>query len=87
MLLRDEIVQQALSLPPEDRAYVAELLEESLQECDFATQEVADAWSREIDRRIQAYKRGETTPVDADVALQHMRNALEEHRSKQASPQ
>ena len=76
MTTRDAIARQALALPPEDRAYVADLLEESLQECAFASQEIADAWSCEIDRRIQAYQRGETTPVDADVALQRMRGKV-----------
>ena len=87
MTLRDQIVQQALSLPAEDRAYVADLLEGSLPESSFCDPEIAAAWSQEIERRIQAYDRGETTAVDFDVALEQMHQALAAHRSsKSATP-
>lgn len=87
MTVRDYVAQQALSLPPEDRAYVAELLEESLHEYEFANQEIAEAWSREIDRRVLAYRRGESVSVDADVAMQSMRDALDAHIASKANPQ
>ncbi|WP_437185263.1 addiction module protein [Planctomicrobium sp. SH668] len=85
MTLRDQIIQQALTLPPEDREYVADLLEGSLPVGEFRTEEIADAWSQEIDRRISAYDRGETTAVDFDVALDNMRQALETHRANKAA--
>lgn len=85
MTLRDQIIQQALTLPPEDREYVADLLEGSLPVGEFRTAEIADAWSQEIDRRISAYDRGETTAVDFDVALDNMRQALETHRANKAA--
>lgn len=87
MTVRDHVAQQALSLPPEDRAYVADLLEESLHAQEFANQEIADEWSREIDRRIHAYKRGESVPVDADLAMQRMQDALDAHIASKARPQ
>ena len=76
MCNRDAIVRQALTLPPEDRAYVVEQTERSLDSESFATPEIADAWSKEIDRRIAAYDRGETYAVDFDTALDHIRRAL-----------
>jgi len=85
MTLRDQIIQQALTLPPEDREYMADLLEGSLPVGEFRTEEIADAWSQEIDRRIAAYDRGETTAVDFDVALDNMRHALETHRANKAA--
>lgn len=87
MTVRDHVAQQALALSPEDRAYVADLLEESLHEQEFANQEIANAWSREIDRRIHAYKRGESVPADADVAMQRMQAALDAHIASKARPQ
>ena len=45
MTPRDEIVQQAMALPPEDRAYVADMLEQSLSGGGFATPEIAAAWA------------------------------------------
>lgn len=85
MTLRDQIIQQALTLPPEDREFVANLLEGSLPVGEFRSQEIADAWSQEIDRRISAYDRGETTAVDFDTALNNMRDALEAHRASKAA--
>jgi putative addiction module component (TIGR02574 family) len=86
MPLRDQIVQQALSLTPEDRAFVADALEQSLAGQGFATPEIASAWAAEIERRIAAYDRGEVQGVDADAAIRRMRQFLEKHRAGKASP-
>ena len=43
---RDEIARAALTLPLEDRAYVADVLERSLEPESFATPEIAEAWSK-----------------------------------------
>ena len=67
MLNREQIAQEALALPPEDRTYLADVLEQSLTSGEFATSEIAAEWSAEIDRRIAAYDRGETAAVDAKV--------------------
>lgn len=85
MTLRDRIAKQALSLPPEDRAYLAEKLEESLPHDGFATPEIAKAWASEIDRRLDAYDRGETGAVDFDEALRRIRQRLAEHRERNAA--
>lgn len=79
MSLRDNIARQAMTLPPEDRAFVADLLEGSLPAGEFSDGEVAASWSREIDRRIQAYDRGETTAIELDVAIDQMRRSLAGH--------
>ena len=86
MLLRDEILQQALNLRPDDRAYLADLLEQSLPVVPVATPEIAAAWSQEIARRVAAYDRGETTAVDFETALEHVRQALVVHRAHRDEP-
>lgn len=84
MAIRDEIAKQAMTLPPEDRAYVADLLEGSLPTGELSDPVIAGAWSREIDRRVQAYDRGETTDIDFDDALRQMRTALRAHGDDKA---
>ena len=64
MSIRDEIAQQALGLPADDRAFVAELLERSLATGEFATPEIAAAWIAEVERRADAYERGEMLATD-----------------------
>lgn len=77
---RDEITREALALSPEDRAYVADALERSLETGSFATPELADAWSAEIHRRIAAFERGETTPVDLETSNARLREAFRQRR-------
>jgi putative addiction module component (TIGR02574 family) len=85
MTLREEIAQQALSLAPEDRVYLADVLEQSLASGSFATAELEAAWSAEIDRRIEAYDRGEVQAVDFETALARIRQHLADHRSRKVS--
>jgi hypothetical protein len=73
MSSREEIVQQALALSLEDRAYVADVIEHSLGGGEFATPEVAAAWMTEIERRAQAYERGETTAEDWRSVISRLR--------------
>jgi putative addiction module component (TIGR02574 family) len=79
--LREQIAQQALALPPGDRAFLAELLEQSLTTDGFATPELAAGWAAEVRRRIDAYDRGETQAVDAATAMQEMRQGLADRRA------
>jgi hypothetical protein len=73
---RDVIVQQALALPVEDRAFVADAIERSLVDKDFATPEIASAWMVEIERRALAYERGETTAEDWRTVVSRIRTRL-----------
>ena len=84
MSRRDEIAEAALTLPPEDRAYIADLLEQSLPDQSGWSPEIAEAWSREIDRRVAAYDRGDTTGIDVETSLEHMRQALAQIRENRA---
>lgn len=83
---RDAILQQALALGTADREYLADELERSLPSTGFATEEIAAAWSEEIDRRIAAYDRGEMSAISFEESLREAQQALREHRAKQAQP-
>lgn len=86
MPLRDDIVQQALALPPDDRAFVADTLAQSLTSGEFASPEIAAAWAKEIERRLTAYDRGDVQAVELDTALVRIRQHLAQHRARKVAP-
>jgi len=59
-----EVEQQARTLSPEERARLAEVLLESLQE--GALLEIETAWQQEIEERVAAYDRGEVKTYSAE---------------------
>lgn len=77
---RDVVLQQALELEAEDRAYIAEALEQSLKPTDFATPEIADAWAAEIERRAAAYERGEMPAEDWRTVVARLRQSVQQIR-------
>jgi len=82
MISRDQIVEQAMSLAPEDRAYVADALEQSLTSGGLASPDVALAWAEEIERRLAAYDRGDIKATDADATLDRLRRQFSERRGQ-----
>ncbi len=86
MLIRDRIVELALQLDDDDRAYVADVLERSLLApgSNDADKSAAE-WSAEIDRRIDAYDRGEVQAITVEESLERIRAALAERRTPQAA--
>lgn len=70
---RDQILERALALAPEDRAYLAEALESSLSPHDFETPEIAAAWFAEIERRAVACERGEMPVADWRTVMARLR--------------
>jgi putative addiction module component (TIGR02574 family) len=85
MSLRDEIAKQALSLPPEDRVYLADQLEQSLPHDEFATAEIAMAWASEVDRRLDAFDSGQTQAAGFDEVMHRLRQRLAEYRAGKAA--
>ena len=67
-----DIEEQAKSLPPEERARLAESLLESLQQEGIAEVEVARA--QEIEARVAALRRGEEDPIDGETVLAELRH-------------
>lgn len=82
MSQREQVLQDALELPPEDRVFVADRLEQSLSRGEFASPEISAAWNDEIERRLAAFDRGEVEAVDADSAVERMHRFLADHRAR-----
>ena len=85
MISRDDVLAQALSLPAVDQEYVADMLERRLATTHFSPPEIGELWTHEINRRIASYDGGETTAVEFEKSLEHMQQALAEHRRHKVS--
>lgn len=59
-----DLENRVKSLPAEERAQLAEVLLESLQDAPLA--EIEAAWDREIEERAAAYDRGELPTISAE---------------------
>ena len=69
-----ELAEEALALPPESRAYLAEKLLETLDfEEDFA---VDEAWLKEIRKRCQELDERKVQTIPADTAIAKLRESL-----------
>ena len=68
-----EIVEaQALSLPPEERAQLADRLITSL----FDDQDIEEAWAVEVERRIRDIESGRAKLIPASEAIARARAAI-----------
>jgi putative addiction module component (TIGR02574 family) len=66
-----ELAERGRALSPEERARLVDLLLATLD--DSATTAVAEAWDREIERRIAAYEAGEVEAYDLEEVLAEAR--------------
>lgn len=55
-----ELYEKASQLPPDDRAELAGLLLQSIEEADDG---VAEAWAAEIERRMEDYRAGRVRTI------------------------
>ncbi len=62
----DELLKQALELPPAERATLVDRLLTSLDRLDDT---IDKAWRREIAARLHAYRSGAAATVSADAIL------------------
>lgn len=62
-----EILEQALSLKPEDRFMIVEGLIESL---DHPDQKIDEIWAKEAEKRLDAYRKGDLEGVPMDDIFQ-----------------
>ncbi|HUT35977.1 MAG TPA: addiction module protein [Planctomycetota bacterium] len=61
------LLDEALALPPEERAELAERLWSSL---DAASQRrIDELWAEEVEARLDAYDRGEIEAIPAEKAI------------------
>jgi putative addiction module component (TIGR02574 family) len=70
----EQILQSALSLPPDDRVEIAESLIQSLDEERAA--EIEAAWAEEIKRRLESIDKGQAQFIPADEVMRSMRERL-----------
>lgn len=83
MLERDQIIAQALELSPEDRAFIVEALEESLDNRGFGSPDIAEARRDEIKSRLRAFDCGKIVAVEG-TGLAEIRRSLQERRIPRA---
>jgi putative addiction module component (TIGR02574 family) len=70
----EELAEQAMSLPAESRARLADLLVESLDAADLGP--VDQLWLAEAKRRRDDVRSGRVRPIPGDEALEEVRNAI-----------
>jgi hypothetical protein len=84
MSKRDLILQEALALDDADRAYVRDMLEQSLRNAPFASPELAEEWYAEIDRRLEQVDNGAVTLVSEEELLREMQAKSRGRNSSEA---
>jgi putative addiction module component (TIGR02574 family) len=72
----EKVCIEALSLPRDARAEIAHRLLVSLENEDFSD-DVSEAWRKEIARRRQDFREGKANPVTAEEALRQAQSAIE----------
>lgn len=65
----EQVLANALSLPPNERAQLAEQLFASL---DISQDELDRLWAKEADSRIDAYERGEIKAIPASQVFKNI---------------
>lgn len=73
-----KILEQALSLPDDDRQRLAEALLDSIPA--EVAEELEKAWNAEALRRAEAFERGEVQAIDGEKAISDLRSKLSETR-------
>lgn len=70
----DQLVEEALTLPNEDRAKLAERLVESLDPTDDAVLQAV--WGAEAMRRLDDVRRGRVESIPGEEALKRVRQSV-----------
>jgi putative addiction module component (TIGR02574 family) len=71
----DDILSAAMSLPPDDRAEIANRLFESLDEEAF-DRDLHPAWEEELSDRVKSIEDGSANFVDGRKAIEEIRDSL-----------
>jgi putative addiction module component (TIGR02574 family) len=69
--LAEKLIEEALSLPPDERAAVAERLLSSLEP---ELSQIDQLWAAEAEDRLNAYNRGEIEAIPADEVFKTVKN-------------
>ena len=70
----EELAKEAMSLPSELRAQLADLLVESLEGDDIG--EIQDAWIAEAKRRRDEVRSGKVETIPGEEALRRVRDSI-----------
>lgn len=70
----EQIADEALALPSEARALLADRLVESLDPAEDGY--IRQLWMREARRRVDEVRRGEVKPIPADEAFAQVRQSI-----------
>ena len=70
----EQIAEEAMALPSEARALLADRLVESLDPAEDGL--IRQLWMREARRRIDEVRSGEVKPIPADEAFAQVRQAI-----------
>lgn len=70
----EQIADEALALPSEARALLADRLVESLDPAEDGY--IRQLWMREAHRRVEEVRRGEVQTIPADEAIAQVRQAI-----------
>jgi putative addiction module component (TIGR02574 family) len=73
----DDLLTQVLSLPPGERARLAEQLLESLEPPNERNRQL---WAEEAERRLEAYERGDLKASPADEVFARLRSKFPESK-------
>jgi putative addiction module component (TIGR02574 family) len=82
MSIPDHLVGEVLALPPESRAELLVLLQNSLPESEqtaalaHSDDRLAIAWTDELDRRLARYRSDESPGIEVDRAMAQIRQQL-----------
>lgn len=78
----ENLIQEGLQLPPEERLHVAEKLFESLPDEEEDTHR--KAFMEEAKRRLDEYRRGEGTNLTREESMGRARRMIEEAKRRRA---
>lgn len=70
----EQIVDEAMALPSEARALLADRLVESLDPAEDGY--IRQIWIREASRRLEEVRRGDAKPIPADEVFMQVRQAI-----------
>ncbi len=70
----NQLLRDALELPPAERAELAERMLNSLD--SVSQREIDAAWAAEVEDRIDAYDRGEMPTIPAEEVYRNWRKRL-----------
>lgn len=70
-----ELTTEILKLPREEIVRVVEAL---LDRINPVAPEVDDAWGQEVERRLDAFEKGEISATDGESAMRNLRERLKD---------